>query len=224
MGIVTEPLAIDSYFAAWTQVWHPIVLTDVSASFQSLDGFQSNPYRLVRLFLGTVDAQESEPKIRERVALAARLRVAIKKMRASVGVNGRYYWDTWAVQSGTVEVEYDQYLGTKLLLRLRGRFYQQSRALFYRDAGEVRSYENVGPVGQYFTGDRELAPLRDWLVGMKLSYMKSADEHGKIGKVFEALDVSLKLDAIFYQYLTPEPPNLPRTYAILLQLGITLRW
>ena len=26
-----------------------LVLTDISASFQSLDGFQSNPYRSVRL-------------------------------------------------------------------------------------------------------------------------------------------------------------------------------
>jgi hypothetical protein len=158
------------------------------------------------------------------VALSGNLRIAIKKAHAAVAVGGRYYWDTWAVQSGTVELEYDQYLGSSLILRLRGRFYQQSRALFYRDAGEVRSYESVGPVGQYFAGDRELAPLRDYLMGLKLSYLKTADERGKIGRVFEALDVNVKLDGIFYQYLTPQPPNAARTYAILLQLGIALRW
>jgi hypothetical protein len=223
-GVVTEPLAIDSYFIAWTQVWHPIVLSDISASFQSLDGFQSNPYRLVRLFSGTIDAQESEPRIRERLAVSGRLRIAIKKAHAAVGIGGRYYWDTWAIQSGTVELEYEQYLASSLLLRLRGRFYQQSRALFYRDAGEVRSYESVGPVGQYFAGDRELAPFRDYLVGLKLSYLKNADERGKIGRVFEALELGVKVDGIFYQYLTPQPPNAARTYAVLLQLGLSLRW
>jgi hypothetical protein len=228
LGIVSEPLAIDSYFAAWTQVLTPIMLSEVSASFQALDGFQSNPYRRVRLFSGTVDAQESEPTLRQRVAVQGRLRIAIKKAHAAVGMSGRFYWDTWNVRSGTAEVTYDQYLGPKFMVRVRGRFYQQTRALFYRDAGEARSYEAVGPVGQYFTGDRELSPFRDWILGLKLSYMKSADELGKLAKIFEALDLHLKADIIAYEALTPAPPNAPRSQeaidALLLQLGISLRW
>jgi hypothetical protein len=206
-GLTTEPLAIDSYYAAWTQVLSPILWTDLSMSFQAIDGFQSNPYRRVRLFQGTVDAQESHPTLRQRVAVQAQARLAIKKLRAALGAIARFYWDTWDVKSGTVEVTWDMYLSSRWLIRLRGRFYQQSRALFYRDAGESLSYESVGPVGQYFTGDREMSPFRNWLAGFKLTYARSAGEKGKLAKAFEAMDLSLRLDLMIYDPLTPLPPN-----------------
>ena len=151
-GIIDEQLAIDSYFVSWGQVLSPILLSELSASFQALDGFQSNPYRRVRLFSGTVDAQESEPTLRQRVALQGRVNIAIKKAHSAVGLLGRFYWDTWNVRSGTIEVNYDQYVVPKFLIRVRGRMYQQTRALFYRDAGEARSYEAVGPVGHFRNG------------------------------------------------------------------------
>jgi hypothetical protein len=224
VGVIEEALAIDSYFLAWTQVLTPILVTDLSGSLEALDGFQSNPYRRVQLFNATVDAQESEPTLRQRVAVRAAMRLALKKMHAAIGASGRFYWDTWNIKSGTAEVTWDQYITPQFLFRLRGRFYQQTRALFYRDAGEALSYDAVGPVGQYFTGDRELSPFRDWLAGLKLTYTKAADEKGKIGRVFEALDVNLKYDVIFYQPLTPEPPNKDRTYAFVLMAGVALRW
>ena len=228
VGLTTQSLAMDSYFAAWSQVLSPIATSDLSITMQSLNGFQSNPYRLVRLFGSTVDAQESEPTLRQRMAAQLRLRFAIKKLRAALGLLGRYYWDTWAIQSATIEATWDQYLSQKLIIRFRGRFYQQSRALFYRDAGEALSYESVGPVGQYFTGDRELSPFRNWLVGIKLSWTKTANEKGKIAKVFDALDLNAKCDLMFYEALTPLPPNSQRLLspvnAIILQLGLTLRW
>lgn len=228
MGLVSEPLAIDSYFAAWTQVLSPILLSDVSVSFQALDGFQSNPYRLVRLFGGSVEAQESEPSKRQRVAVQARLRVAITKLRAALGFTGRFYWDTWNIKSGTVEIQYEQYLTSRLVLRLRGRWYQQTRAIFYRDAGEELSYEAVGPVGQYFAGDRELSPFRNWLAGAKLTWIKSADEKGKVARVLESVDLSAKLDLMIYDPLTPLPPNAARLAnpidAMIAQLTATLRW
>jgi hypothetical protein len=227
MGIIDAPLAIDSYAASWTQVLTPILLSELNVSFQVLDGFQSNPYRRVRLF-GTVEAQESEPLLRQRVALQARVRIAVPRARGAVGVSGRYYWDTWGVQSGTAEVSWEEWLHPQFLLRLRGRFYQQSRALFYRDAGEQLSYEAVGPVGQYFTGDRELSPFRDYLIGIKLAWVKNADEHGKVWRVFEQLDLNGKLDLVDYQPLTPLPPNQARDVgfinAIIAQLGLALRW
>jgi hypothetical protein len=228
MGIVSEPLAIDSYAISWTQVLTPIILTDVSVGLQVVDGFQSNPYRRVRLFNGTVEAQESEPLLRQRLAVQGRIRIAIKKAHAAVGGVARFYDDTWGVISGTAELSWEQYIVPNLLIRLRGRFYQQSRAIFYRDAGEALSYDSVGPVGQYFTGDRELSPFRDWLGGIKISYLKAADERGKLAKVFESLDLSLKGDFIHYEPLTPLPPNLARSEvflgAMIWQVGLVLRW
>jgi uncharacterized protein DUF3570 len=227
VGIVDEALAIDSYAASWTQVLTPIVVSDLAVSFQVLDGFQSNPYRRVRLF-GTVEAQESEPLLRQRVAVQARFRIALPRARAALGVLGRFYWDTWGIKSGTAEVSFDEWAHPQFLIRIRGRFYQQSRALFYRDAGETLSYEAVGPVGQYFTGDRELSPFRDYLMGLKLAWVRNADEHGKVWRWFEQLDLNAKIDLIDYQPLTPLPPNQPRDVglvnALIAELGIALRW
>ena len=227
VGIVDEPLAIDSYAASWTQVLTPVLLSDVSVSFQVLDGFQSNPYRRVRLF-GTVESQESEPLLRQRVAVQGRLRLALPRARAAVGFLGRFYWDTWGIKSATAEISWDEWVHPQLLVRLRGRFYQQSRALFYRDAGEALSYEAVGPVGQYFTGDRELSPFRDYLVGIKVAWVRNADERGKVWRWFEQLDVNAKIDLIDYQPLTPLPPNQPRDVglvnALVAELGVALRW
>jgi hypothetical protein len=227
VGLVEEPLAIDSYALSWTQVLTPFLLSDVSATFQVLDGFQSNPYRRVRLF-GTDEAQESEPLLRERVALQARFRLALPRAKAALGVLGRFYYDNWGIKSGTAEIDWDEWILPQFLFRVRGRFYQQGRALFYRDAGEALSYEAVGPVGQYFTGDRELSPFRDYLVGFKIAWVRNADERGKVWRFFEQLDLNAKVDLIDYQPLTPLPPNQPRDVglvnALIAEVGLALRW
>jgi hypothetical protein len=227
-GLRLEGVSIDSYSLGVSQILHPKVAGDLTASFQVLDGFQSNPYRRVRLFLGTVEAQESVPTLRQRVAVQARLRFAVPKAKGALHVLGRFYWDTWGIKSGTAEISWEQYIVPQLLLSLRGRFYQQGRAVFYRDAGEQSSYESVGPVGQYFTGDREMSPFRDYLLGAKLSYLKFANEKGKIAKVFQSIDVHLKAEIMGYQAITPLPPNLPRSDgvidAIIAQVGIALLW
>ena len=205
----------------------PILLSDLSATFQVLDGFQSNPYRRVRLF-GTVEAQESEPLLRQRVAVQARLALRGPRARGALGVLARFYYDTWGIKSGTAEVSWEEWLRPQFLLRVRGRFYQQGRALFYRDAGETLSYESVGPVGQYFTGDRELSPFRDYLVGLKLAWVRNADERGKVLRWFEQMDLNAKVDLIDYQPMTPLPPNQARDVglvnALIAELGLALRW
>ncbi len=227
-GLRLEPVTINSYSATLTQIFHPLVVGDLTTSFEVIEGFQTNPYRRVRLFGGTVEAQEAHPLLRQRVAVQARLRIAVPKAKAAVQMLGRFYWDTWGIKAGTAELAWEQYIVPQLLFRLRARFYQQGRAVFYRDAGEMLSYESVGPVGQYFTGDREMSPFRDYLVGLRLSYLKAANERGKVGKVFQSIDVHVKAELMGYESLTPLPPNLPRSDgfidALILQLGVAMMW
>ena len=222
-GIVSEALAIDSYSMAWNQVLTHLLVAELSLTFQVIDGFQSNPYRRVALFNDTVEAQEAHPLLRERVAPQLRFLFAVPKARAAIGAIGRYYWDTWGVQSVTTELSWEQYVLPALLIRLRGRFYQQGRALFYRDAGETNSYESVGPVGQYFTGDRELSPFRTYTVGGKIAYLKVAKEKRYL-KFIQSFDAHIKADFIGYEATTPSPPNEPRSAsvidAIVLELGL----
>ena len=89
-GLVLRSLIINTYAASLTQIFHPLVVGDLSTSFEVIEGFQSNPYRRVRLFSGTVEAQEASPLLRQRFAIQARLRFAVPMAKAAVHLLGAF--------------------------------------------------------------------------------------------------------------------------------------
>lgn len=222
---ITHDISIDTTEASLTQNLSPTMAVQLGVHGQVIDGFQSNPYRRVRV--QGVDAQEHTPLIRARAALFARLHVAFPAAHSALAVDLRGYSDTWGVNSGTVEMAYNQYFGAALLLRARGRIYQQTGAVFFDDAID---YQNFGPAGggEYFTGDRELAPLRDVLVGLKMSYLKVTQDDRPVWGVFDSLDFHMKVDAIYAQTLTTTKPGGDVTGVmpdqLVLQLGLLLRY
>ncbi len=218
-GLTGESLAIDGVEASVTQVVTPRLVGQLVGAWEHLDGFQSNPYRRVRLDGGAIEAQESHPRLRDRFAVGLRARFALPAARAALAGDLRLYRDTWAVQSITVEAAWEQHLGAHLLLKLRARYYQQSAAFFYRDAGDANSYENAGPVGAYFTGDRELAPLADLLVGARLTVVAGR----ALGRLTD-LEGAARLDLVDVFALSPLPPNADRTRGVVdaLTAGLSL--
>ena len=220
---VSRPVRIDTIQASVTQNVTPTLVLQLGLFGQVTQGFQSNPYRRVRVF--QVDAQESVPEIRDRGSAFLKLRLALPGIRAAATLNVRGYADTWGITSFDVDTNYYQYLGKHVLFRLRGRFYQQSSASFFKTATE---YELTGPAGQYFTGDREHAALRDFLVGGKLSYIVSADENGSVLGAFQDVDIHILAEGIWYDSLVAGAPGayvagaVPD--AIVTELGILLRY
>jgi hypothetical protein len=215
VGLTTLPLAVDAVELALAQVLTPRLQGALVAYYEHLDGFQSNPYRRVRLQAG-IEAQESHPRLRDRGALGARARLAVPRLAAAVaGLDLRLYDDTWELKSITVEASWDQlHFDQRLRWRVHARYYQQSRASFYRDAGEANSYERAGPVGSYFTGDRELAPLGDLLLGASLGYRARATRR-RLGRLFQRLEATLRLDLIKVFAFSSSPPNAPRTTGVV---------
>lgn len=215
-GLTAEPLAIDGAELSLTQTLTPRLVGALVGAWEHLDGFQSNPYRRVRLRLdgGVFEAQESHPRLRDRGSLGVRARFAATR-RGAAGLDLRLYRDTWAIQSITVEGTWDQLLlDERLRLRVHARYYQQSRASFYRDAAEANAYEIAGPAGQYFTGDREMAPLADVLVGARLGW-RPRPMGKRLARMFTAFEASLRLDLIKVIPFTPEPPNAPRMRGVV---------
>jgi hypothetical protein len=212
-GLTEEPVAIDDLVFTWTQVLAPRWIAVVGATYQHIDGFQSNPYRRVRLDGGTLFAQESHPRLRDRGSVNGRLRYAVLA-HAVMGLDLRFYNDSWGIYSGSGDLSWDQeHFNGKLRWRAHVRYYQQTHAVFYRDAGWSNSYERAGPAGQYFTGDREMAPFGDLVVGGVLGYHKSSDK--RMAKMFKSIDVSLDLDLVKVFALSPLPPNLPRMSGVI---------
>jgi hypothetical protein len=219
---VARDIAIDTAQGTVTQNLSPTMVMQLGLHGQVIDGFQSNPYRRVRV--AGADAQEAVPLIRSRGAVFARFNIFFPKVRGALGVMVRGYNDTWGIESGAAEMSYSQYMGP-LLFRFRARVYRQSKAVFARDAVD---YQNFGASGQYFTGDRELFAMQDALLGAKLSYVKVGEEGRQVWGVFDEIDLHLQATGIWAKTLTDTPPGGdPEGYApdqIITQAGLMLRW
>ncbi len=218
-SVVTErDLAIDTIQATWTQVLNPWTLIQVGVTSQLLHGFQSNPYRQVQL--GPQAVQEHVPDIRNRFAYFARGKFAIKPVRGAFELRARGYADSWAIESLTGEAAWDQYITRTLSFRIRGRYYLQDSALFYRDGN---LYRQSGATGAYWTGDRELSALQNVTAGGKLTWRWRARDRSFL-RIVDEITLSAKADLYFYTSRTETPsesPNFARTEDIIDALVVS---
>lgn len=196
-GRTTHDIAIDTYEASWAQAWTPVVETQLTYTAQLVDGFQSDPYRSVVLGEG-VKAQEHDPSDRAREAVTARLAWYLRSVKAALRFSVRAYHDTWAIDSGTLEAEFEKSLGDSLRAMVRGRLYDQTGAVFWSD-DYTGGAPPLGPKGQYFTGDRELSPFWSWLAGLRLVW-HVAPAHGRLLGVLESLEFAGSADVVSYHY------------------------
>jgi Protein of unknown function (DUF3570) len=200
---VWRALDIDTAQATLTQNLTPTLALQSSLFGQVLRGFQANPYRRVRV--AGVEPQESMPDVRGRVALMVQANKFLPAIRSAVHGSARGYADTWGVNALALELGYSQYVGDALLVRVRGRVSQQSEASFFKDAF---FYDTEGPAGAYFTGDRELAPIRNVLTGAKLSYIGFDEQGGSVWRLFDEVRLELKGDVLLLDELPANSTSL----------------
>jgi hypothetical protein len=205
---VWHPISIDTAQATVTQNLTPTMNMQIAAYGQVLDGFLSNPYRRVKV--GGNSAQENEPDERARWSLTARLNRFLPKIHGAVHFDARFYDDTWRVVAGNVELGYSQYFGDSLLLFFHVRAYQQSAASFFKDAF---FYETESSAGAYYTGDRELSPVRSALIGAKIEVFSIAGSDHKVWSLFDRLTFDLKGDVLLMDQL-PADSSLPNPEGI----------
>jgi Protein of unknown function (DUF3570) len=220
-------LSIDTAQVTVTQNLSPTMNLQVAGFGQILEGFQSNPYRRVRV--GPNSPQEHIPSTRDRWSLSARLNRFLPSLRSAVHFDARFYDDTWGVIGGDVELGYSQYLGKSLLLKIHARVYQQTAAKFFKDAF---FYQTESTAGEFFTGDRELSPVRNATVGGKLTLITVGGDKPVWG-LFDKLQLTAKADAILLDVLPADsvednPMGIGQQFiygnslvdAVVLQLGL----
>ncbi|MGE0871777.1 MAG: DUF3570 domain-containing protein [Kofleriaceae bacterium] len=190
-----SPLRIDRAQATLTQNLSPVMNMQVALFGEVLEGFQSNPYRRVRI--GPNAPQEHIPDTRARWSISARLNRYFPKLKGAVHFDGRFYDDTWRVVAGNLELAYSQYAGKSLLFRFHTRIYQQTAAKFFKDAFY---YQTESTAGEYFTGDRELSPVRNVAVGAKLTMITVGEDHPVWG-LFDKLQLNLRGEALLLDVL-----------------------
>jgi hypothetical protein len=175
-------ISLDNFQGAWTQSWTPVFASQVVLTGAVQRGLLSNPYRAVVIGASGEVAQEHHPDNRARGAAALRLRYFVRPLDAAIGVGGRAYRDTWGIVSQTYEVDFEKGLGAWLRFQVRGRYYRQTAAAFWSDdytGGEPLN----GPRGQYFSGDREVSPMKSLLGGARFT----GSWHGRPGARFAHL-------------------------------------
>jgi hypothetical protein len=224
---IWRDISIDTAQATLTQNLSPTLNMQIALYGQVLEGFQSNPYRRVRV--GPNSPQEHIPDTRARWSVTTRLNRYLVKTRGAAHFNARFYNDTWRIFGGDVELAYSQYVGNSLLLRFRARAFQQSAAAFFKDAF---FYETESTAGEYFTGDRELSPVRSALVGGKLTLITIGEDKPVWG-LFDRLQVNLKGDVLMLMPVAADrgadnPMGIGTQFlngnnlldAVILQLGL----
>jgi hypothetical protein len=209
-----RPLAIHNFQAGVTQALTPLLTSQLTLLAQVMHGFQSNPYRAVRI--GKTAAQEYMPADRARYALGAGLRYWIVPASAALSVDGRAYRDTWGITSLSGELAYDQKLFGEVRLRAHGRYYTQGEATFYSD-----DYI-LAPRGRYFTGDRELSPMRSVLFGLSLRWTAPSDESGVVLGFLSRFELVVKGDILksFFDDFHYDRAEVPNTLAQVVSLEL----
>jgi hypothetical protein len=218
-AVSTQKLAIDTFQPTLSWTTTPKLLLQIGSTVQILDGFQSNPYRSVLVGMQHRTPQERHPQYRQRYAVFARGVYALPAVRGSMLGMVRYYQDSWAIQAVSAEVQLNKYFGESVLLTLRGRYHNQSGASFYRTGTE---YLELGPAGQYWTGDRELSPMSNYLSGGKLAWLKKPGQDRSSWYV--EMEASAKYELLLYRPDSPDSPNADRTHAHIVQGAFSIRF
>jgi uncharacterized protein DUF3570 len=207
-------LGSQTFQGAWTQQWTPIFSMQTTATAQLLHGFQSNPYRAVRI--GRTAAQEHHPDDRARYALGMGFRIWLEPLRGALQPQVRIYRDTWDIRSISAELGYEQTLGVGLRFRARARYYTQSAAAFYSD-----DYV-LNPKGSYFTGDRELSAMRTGLLGAQFAWNVPPDANGDVFGFLAGFEIALHADFIksWFDDFHYDRAPVPNTSALLGSLSV----
>jgi hypothetical protein len=188
-------VSFDNFQAGWTQAWNPVLVTQLVWSAGLQHGFLENPYRAVVIAPSGDQALENHPDNRARTALALRGRLYVRQLETAFSLGVRLYRDTWKVFGQDYELAAERYLFGGLRIQLRGRYYTQSEALFYSD--DYTGGEPVdGPNGQYWTGDRELSPLRNLQYGGRVLFTKRGASGARFLGAFLGLSASASFDVI----------------------------
>jgi len=131
-------------------------------------GYLANPYRKIRYLSpgvgeGFTLADQVYPNTRTSNSAGVLVKYYLP-WRAALGVQYRYFRDTWAIVANTVQVDYTVPAWGHWIFDGSLRYYTQTHADFYSDLFPYANYQN------YMARDRELASFDSYTAGAGASY------------------------------------------------------
>jgi hypothetical protein len=150
-------------------------LFDISASLTDLSGYLTDPYKIVPVGTGTLP--EVRPDARSRYAVVFKYGHFFVDADGALKIGYRYYWDDWSIGSNTLDVLYDQRVGTKWIVSPLLRLYSQSHASFF-------SYQLAAPQ-TYMSADYRLSAFDSILGGLTVAYSIRPDLVLTVGGTYQ---------------------------------------
>jgi len=191
----SRDISLNNFQVGWTQTWTPVFTTQMVLSAALQHGFLANPYRSVVIASAGDQALENHPEDRARGAIGLRGKYYARGLQTAFSASARLYRDTWDIFGQTYEVDAERYLVPWLRVLVRGRYYTQTKALFWSDdytGGEPET----GPRGKYWSGDRELSPLSSYLVGARALATREGKPGQRVLGLFLSFSGSVSFDLL----------------------------
>lgn len=166
-----------------TQVYNKGLVAKYNVFYMQENGHLSNPYftvvRRINVSANEEDpayfkyylARDSRPDERTAVGISSQV---VKELNASntLHISYRYYQDTWAVKSHTLESKSYHQIGHSFRISPGLRFYQQSAANFFKDnAASDNVFDRTG----YASADQRLSENSSWTAQLGIEYFQNSD-------------------------------------------------
>jgi hypothetical protein len=163
-----------------TQLIDPLTVFTANVSWGNATGYLAEPHKYVsksieifqNIFL-LEDFAENSPSKRNKGSLYLSVNRAFPGVHGAIEASYRFYADTWGVTANTVEADWFQHLGSKIIVGPSLRLYEQSAANFYyynlddTTIAPVRMPTGSGP---NYTSDFRLSAMRSVEYGLKVTW------------------------------------------------------
>jgi hypothetical protein len=150
----------DGYALGWSWILGERDLVDLSGSLTRLSGYLDDPYKVVPV--GATTVPEHRPDARSRYAALFKYGHFFVEAHGALKVTYRYYWDDWSIEAQTLELLYDQKLGSRWTVSPLLRLYTQSHASFF-------GYRFAAPQ-TYLSADYRLSAFESAQGGLTIAF------------------------------------------------------
>ncbi len=152
-----------------SQILSKNLIGQIDFTFMNVEGFMLDGYQVVRLINGyTLKVLEpNTPDKRIRKAFGGRFNYGLTK-KSTLQLGYRYYWDTWDINSHTIEAGFKSHITENINLLIDLRQYFQTKAYFFKpeytvpetfmavDSKMNSGYTNDVSVGLNFSGSKNI--------------------------------------------------------------------
>jgi hypothetical protein len=163
-----------------TQLIDPLTVFTANVSWGRATGYLSEPHKYVsksieifqNIFL-LQDFAENSPSERNKGSVYLSLNRAFPAVHGAIEASYRFYADTWGITANTVEADWFQHLGSKVVFGPTLRLYQQGAADFYHynlDDTSIIPVRMPTGSGPNYSSDFRLSAMRSVEYGLKLTW------------------------------------------------------